>query len=76
MSLQGDIADEISGAYDIPHYKNLIKLQKEYIEFLGEELSKLSVFVSNRAYEIPIETIDKGIELRSKIEQTEEILKT
>lgn len=76
MSLQGDIADEISGAYDIPHYKNLIKLQKEYIEFLGEELSKLSVFTSNRAYETPIGVIEKGIELRSKIEQIEEILKT
>ena len=59
----------------IPPLKNLIKLQKEYIEFLGEELSKSSVFVSNRAYEIPIETIDKGIELRSKIERVEEMLK-
>ena len=76
MSLQGDIADEISGAYDIPYYKNLIKLQKEYIEFLGEELSKLSVFVSNRAYETPIEVIERGIELRSEIERVEEILKT
>ena len=76
MSLQGDIADEISGAYDIPYYKDLIKLQKEYIEFLGEELSKLSVFVSNRAYETPIEVIERGIELRSEIERVEEILKT
>jgi len=76
MSLQGDIADEQSGANDIPHYKNLIRLQKEYIEFLAEELSKLSVFVSNRAYETPIEIIEKGIELRSKIEQIEEVLKT
>ena len=76
MSLQGDIADEISRAYNIPYYKDLIKLQKEYIEFLGEELSRLSVFVSNRAYEIPIETINKGIELRSEIERVEEILKT
>ena len=75
MSIGGEIMEEYYDREIIPPLKNLIKLQKEYIEFLGEELSKSSVFVSNRAYEIPIETIDKGIELRSKIERVEEMLK-
>ena len=75
MSLQGDIADEQSGAYDIPYYKDLIKTQKEYITFLSEECYKLSCFVANRAYETPIETIEKGIYFRNKIEELEEILK-
>lgn len=75
MSIGSEIMEEYYDREIIPPLKNLIKLQKEYIEFLGEELSKSSVFVSNRAYEIPIETIDKGIELRSKIERVEEMLK-
>lgn len=47
---------------------DLEKAQAEYIKFLGEEIGKLESFCIGRPWKTPQETIEKGVELRAKIE--------
>lgn len=59
-----EVDDLFSGEKD-----ELISAQKEYITFLGDEVSKLSAFALNHNVVTTEETINKGIKFREKIKQ-------
>jgi len=63
-----EIDDIISDRF---YYEDLAAAHKEYSEFLGKEVSDLSIFAATRGVEIPQHTIDKGDKLRNKIKQLE-----
>lgn len=66
MSIGGDIMEEHYKNTVISKYKNLINLQREYIRFLSEEITKYA-FVSQ--YVAPKEVIKQGEIFREKLAQ-------
>lgn len=72
MSMGSEIMEEYYDREIIPKYKAVIEAQKEYIKFLGKDISRYaSVCVSHKAMQTPLETIAEGKVLRAKISELE-----
>lgn len=70
MSLGSEITEEYYETKVLPKMKNLIAAQKEYIEFLSKEVSRLSEFIPSHPHlAASEEIIQKGRELRAEIEK-------
>lgn len=56
---------------DIVNRNLLIAAQKDYIQFLAEQVKDVTLIANIHGYTCPEEVINKGMELRDKIREYE-----